>query len=428
MQDSALCGYLAVTTLNQITMSKSTHFIGQPLYSQVINLLDKAKILQISQKNGGEHYTKRFTVWVHLIVMLYAVIKRFDSLREITTSLLDDTNKLAHIGITFKIGRSTLADANKRRSESIFEAIYRDLYARYKGELISDSRSRKQPKWMERLQIIDSTTITLFSNLIFKGVGRHPKTGKKKGGIKVHTVIQANEGVPSDIKFTSAATNDSFMLKPSTLNKGDIMAMDRAYIDYEKFEELTQRGVIYVTKMKKSLKYTINRDVMYQTPDGLMEVRLQHVTFSKQLKGRDTITHNARIVTYVDIKKHKLVSLLTNDLDTDPNEIIAIYRQRWEIELLFKQIKQNFPLKYFYGESANAIKIQIWVTLIANLLLMVMQRRLKRRWSFSGLATMMRITLMYYVNFYSLFNNPEKDWELMLLSVEKSPPQQTLFD
>ena len=409
-------------------MGKSTHFIGQPLYSQVINLLDKAKILQISQKNGGEHYTKRFTVWVHLIVMLYAVIKRFDSLREITTSLLADTNKLAHIGITFKIGRSTLADANKRRSKSIFEAIYRDLYARYKGELISDSRSRKQPKWMERLQIIDSTTITLFSNLIFKGVGRHPKTGKKKGGIKVHTVIQANEGVPSDIKFTSAATNDSFMLKPSTLNKGDIMAMDRAYIDYEKFEELTQRGVIYVTKMKKSLKYTINRDVMYQTPDGLMEVRLQHVTFSKQLKGRDTITHNARIVTYVDIKKHKLVSLLTNDLDTDPNEIIAIYRQRWEIELLFKQIKQNFPLKYFYGESANAIKIQIWVTLIANLLLMVMQRRLKRRWSFSGLATMMRITLMYYVNFYSLFNNPEKDWELMLLSVEKSPPQQTLFD
>ena len=428
MQDSALCSYLAVTTLNQITMGKSTHFIGQPLYSQVINLLDKAKILQISQKNGGEHYTKRFTVWVHLIVMLYAVIKRFDSLREITTSLLADTNKLAHIGITFKIGRSTLADANKRRSKSIFEAIYRDLYARYKGELISDSRSRKQPKWMERLQIIDSTTITLFSNLIFKGVGRHPKTGKKKGGIKVHTVIQANEGVPSDIKFTSVATNDSFMLKPSTLNKGDIMAMDRAYIDYEKFEELTQRGVIYVTKMKKSLKYTINRDVMYQTPDGLMEVRLQHVTFSKQLKGRDTITHNARIVTYVDIKKHKLVSLLTNDLDTDPNEIIAIYRQRWEIELLFKQIKQNFPLKYFYGESANAIKIQIWVTLIANLLLMVMQRRLKRRWSFSGLATMMRITLMYYVNFYSLFNNPEKDWELMLLSVEKSPPQQTLFD
>ena len=408
-------------------MGKSTHFIGQPLYSQVINLLDKAKILHISREQGGEHYTKRFSVWIHLIVMLYAVIKRFDSLREITTSLLADTNKLAHIGITFKIGRSTLADANKRRSESIFEAIYRDLYARYKGELISDSRSRKHPKWMDRLQIIDSTTITLFSNLIFKGVGRHPKTGKKKGGIKVHTVIHANEGVPSDIKFTSAATNDSFMLKPSNLNKGDIMAMDRAYVNYEKFEELTQRGVIYVTKMKKSLKYTINQDVMYQTADGLMEVRLQQVTFSKQLKAGEIITHNARIITYVDINKCKLISLLTNDMDSDPNEIIAIYRKRWEIELLFKQIKQNFPLKYFYGESANAIKIQICVTLIANLLLMVMQKRLERKWSFSGLATMLRIALMYYVDFYSLFNNPEKDWENMAVFDEISPHQLTLF-
>ena len=408
-------------------MGKSTHFIGQPMYNQVIKLLDKSKILQISQELGGERYTKHFNVWIHLVVMLYAVIKRFDSLREITTSLLADTKKLAHLGIMFKISRSTLADANKRRPEAIFETIYRDLYARYRHELISDSRSSKCPKWMNRLQIIDSTTISLFSNLLFKGVGRHPKTGKKKGGIKVHTIIHANEGVPSDIKFTSAATNDSFMLKPSHLSKGDILAMDRAYIDYEKFEKLTQRGVIYVTKMKKSLKYQITSDVIYQTPNGLMEVRVQYVTFTKQTKD-GFINHNARIITYADEKKHKLISLLTNDMGSDPNEIIAIYRQRWEIELLFKQIKQNFPLKYFYGESANAIKIQIWVTLIANLLLMVMQKRLTRCWSFSGLATLVRIVLMYYVDFYSLFNNPEKDWENMRILDENPPPQLTLFD
>ena len=407
-------------------MGKSTHFIGQPMYNQALKLLDKSKILRISREKGGERYTKRFNGWTHLVVMLYAVIKRFDSLREITTSLLADTNKLAHIGILFKISRSTLADANMRRPHAIFEAIYRDLYARYRHELMSDSRSRKHPKWMDRLQIIDSTTISLFSNLIFKGVGRHPKTGKKKGGIKVHTVIHANEGVPSDIRFTSAATNDSFMLKPSNLSKGDILAMDRAYIDYGKFEELSLRGVIYVTKMKKSLKYAINSDVMYQTPDGQMETRAQNVTFSKRTND-GVICHNARIITYADEKKHKLISLLTNDLDSDPYEIIAIYRQRWEIELLFKQIKQNFPLKYFYGESANAIKIQIWVTLIANLLLMVMQKRLTRSWSFSGLASLVGIVLMYYVDFYSLFNNPEKDWENMKILDKNPPPQLTLF-
>ena len=141
---------------------------------------------------------------------------------------------------------------------------------------------------------------------------------------------------------------------------------------------------------------------LYQTPDGLMEVRVRHVVFTKKKNDGCLIKHHSRIVTYVDEKKRKLISLLTNDMDSDPNEIVAIYRQRWEIELLFKQMKQNFPLKYFYGESANAIKIQIWVTLIANLLLMVMQKGLKRQWSFSGLATMVRITLMYYVDFYSL--------------------------
>lgn len=408
-------------------MGKSIHFSGQPLYSQVIKLLDKSKILQTSRKYGGEHYVKRFDGWTHLVVMLYAVIMRFDSLREIMASIQAEARKLCHLGITTMPSRSTLSDANKRRPEIIFESIYRDLYTTYRNILSSDSRQNRDTAWMKRLQIIDSTTITLFSNLLFKGVGRHPKTGKKKGGIKVHTVIHANEGVPSDIKFTSAATNDSFMLRPSVLNKGDIIAMDRAYIDYEKLETLTQREVMYVTKMKKNLRYNIIGDCMYQTKEGLMEVRIQNVTFSKMLKDGTILVHHARIITYVDIKKHKLVSLLTNDMESEPNEIIEIYRKRWEIELLFKQIKQNFPLKYFYGESANAIKIQIWVTLIANLLLMVMKKGLTRSWSFSILATMMRITLMYYVDFYSLFNHPEKDWETLLDVNQKEDYQLSIF-
>ena len=114
-------------------------------------------------------------------------------------------------------------------------------------------------------------------------------------------------------------------------------------------------------------------------------------------------------------------------MELDPSEIVAIYRRRWEIELLFKQIKQNFPLKYFYGESANAIKIQIWVTLIANLLLTLMKKGLTHPWSFSGLATMIRIMLMYYVDFYSLFNHPERDWEAMLKSAPEGPAQLELF-
>lgn len=411
-------------------MSKGTHFIGQPMFGQLISLLDKSKILKFSREKDGERYVKHFNAWQHMAIMLYAVIKRFDSLREITDSMFPEARKLSHLGINMMPRRSTLSDANARRSESIFEATYRDLYATYKDELSSDSRKHKTPQWMERLQIIDSTTITLFSNLLFKGIGRNPKSGKKKGGIKVHANIHANEGVPSDIKFTSAATNDSFMLKPANYTSGDILAFDRAYIDYAKFEELTRNGVIYVTKMKKNLVYAISDDTMYMTSDGKMSYRIQYVTFTKCVKDGEDIVHKARIITYVEIKKTraKLISLLTNDMEMPIEEIVEIYRKRWEIELLFKQLKQNFPLRYFYGESSNAIKIQIWVTLIANLLIMVLQKRIKRPWSFSGLATMVRIMLMNYVNCYTFFEEPEKDWLAILKSNESAPPEPMLFD
>jgi hypothetical protein len=404
-------------------MSKSTYFFGQPVYGQLIKSLDRAKIVEISRKNGGEKYVKSFDGYAHLLTMLFAVIMRFDSLREIEAAMTAEVRKLAHLGIEKVPKRSTLSDANARRPEKFFEDVYRDLYESNKSKLSSDSRRNGTEAWIKSLRIVDSTTISLFSNVIFKGVGRHPKTGKKKGGIKVHSVIHANEGVPCDVRFTSAATNDSFMLAPSHYNYDDIVALDRAYINYEKFEELTDRGVVYVTKMKKSLKYELLLDFMEITPEGTMEYREQIVVFRK-----GDINHIARLVTYVDIKKGKqpkLVTLLTNDFDMRPKTIVDIYRRRWQIESLFKQIKQNFPLRYFYGESANAIKIQIWVTLIANLLLSVLQSSLTRQWSFSGLATMVRIVLMYYLNLETFFNQPDADLKIMLAKASEPPPDAT---
>ena len=329
-------------------MPKSSNFFGQPIYGQLIKSLDRKKIVEISRKHGGEKYVKSFDGYTHLVTMLYAVIQRFDSLREIETSMTAEVRKLRHVGIDTVPRRSTLSDANARRSEKFFEEVYRNLYEANKDILSSDSRRNGTEEWIKRLRIIDSTTVSLFSNAIFKGVGRHPKTGKKKGGIKVHAVIHANKGVPCDVQFTSAATNDSFMLAPSHYKRDEIAAMDRAYINYAKFEELTDRGVVYVTKMKKSLNYEALVDCMHQNPQGLMEYREQVVVFRK-----DNINHIARIITYVDIKKGKkpkLVSLLTNDFDMPLETIVAIYRRRWQIESLFKQIKQNFPLRYFYSE------------------------------------------------------------------------------
>lgn len=407
-------------------MSKNSHFFGQPVFGQLIKSLDKEKILDLSHKHGGERYVKSFDGYTHLLTMLFAVIMRFDSLREIETAMTAEVRKLHHVGIKRVPRRSTLSDANARRSQRFFEDVYRDLYETHKWKLTSDSRKEGCEDWIRRLRIIDSTTITLFSNTIFKGVGRHPKIGKKKGGIKVHSVIHANEGVPCDVRFTSAATNDSFMLAPSHYSHDEIIALDRAYINYEKFEDLTQRNVVYVTKMKKNLVYEVLEDCMDMNEQGLMQDREQVVVFRK-----GDISHIARIITYVDIKKGKkpkLISLLTNDFDMPIETIIEIYRKRWTIESLFKQIKQNFPLRYFYGESANAIKIQIWVTLIANLLLSILQNSIKRKWSFSGLATIVRIILMYYINLESFLNQPEADLKIILELASEPPPIPSLFD
>ena len=409
-------------------MSKSTHFIGQPLLGQILSFIDHSEVLRISKEHGGEHYVKHFDGWHHLVTMLYAIIMRFDSLREIQASMAVESRKLSHLGLTKIPRRSTLSDANKRRPEEVFGALYAALYHKYKGVLSSDSRNRRSdPNWLKKLKIMDSTTISLFSNIIFKGVGRNPIKGKKKGGLKVHAIINANEGVPCDVQYTSAATHDHFLLCPSKLNRDDIIALDRAYIDYAKFEEMTQRGTVYVTKMKKSLVFKVLNSVIYQDSSGKMALRVQRVVFTKKTK-EVIIKHHARIITYPDIQKKKLISLLTNDFEMPQQDIIDIYHKRWIIESLFKQLKQNFPLRYFYGESANAIKIQVWCTLIANLLLMVIKCSVKKSWSFSGLATMIRILMMYYVNYKSILEYPERDWDVMIEEVIRPPNHLSLFD
>ena len=169
--------------------------------------------------------------------------------------------------------------------------------------------------------------------------------------------------------------------------------------------------------------------------NGQMQWKEEFVIFRKEVKSRDeetgevekkAVEHHARIITYIDERKRggaKLVRLLTNDLETEYGEIVAIYKARWAIESLFKQIKQNFPLRYFYGESANAIKIQIWVTLIANLLITLLQKGVSRSWSFSGLATIVRIMLMYYIDVQGFLEHPEKDWEEALAALMESPPK-----
>ena len=186
---------------------------GQPVYSQVIKLLDKAKIQQISLETlGSERYVKRLTGWKHLIIMLFGVLKHFDSLRELEIGMKAETMKLSHLGLDYVVRRSTLAEANQRRAQEFFAKVYASLLERY-TPFLPDSRSVScQKAWEKQLYMMDSTTITLFAHIL-KGVGRHPKSGKKKGGMKVHTIMKYQVGVPMVVELTSAAQHDHYLLK-----------------------------------------------------------------------------------------------------------------------------------------------------------------------------------------------------------------------
>lgn len=224
-------------------MGKNTYFSGQPVYNQLIKLLDKSKIREISKATPkSEAYVKKLDGYTHLIIMLFGVLKHFDSLRELEVGMKAEASKLAHLGVDYFVRRSTLAEANKRRPCEFFAQVYTHLLEQY-GPFLADSRAKGDEKdWEKLLYIIDSTTISLFDNIL-KGVGRHPKSGKKKGGMKVHTLLKYQTGVPMVVQLTSAAKHDHYLLKEVHLPQNSTLAMDRAYLDYAQYQRLTEEGV-----------------------------------------------------------------------------------------------------------------------------------------------------------------------------------------
>ena len=292
--------------------------------------------MQISHETtGSEAYVKRFDGYQHLVVMLYGVLKHFDSLRELEVGMKAEAHKLQHLGMDYLVRRSTLAEANIRRPQEFFARVYAHLLEKY-ARFLADSRPPKgykgqthEPKeWEKLLYMMDATTISLFDNRL-KGVGRHPKSGKKKGGMKVHTVMKYYVGVPMVVQLTSAAKHDHYLLKEVHLPKESTLAIDRAYIDIAQFQRLTEEGVCYVTKMKKKLRYEVLESVTYVNPDGLVTHIDQKVRFT-----RGELTHDARRVEIFDEKK-KPVALLTNNTEFSVDDISEIYRLRWAIESLY---------------------------------------------------------------------------------------------
>lgn len=395
-------------------MSKGNIFIGQPVFAQVMSLVPRTLVAKIAVKKQSDRYYKAFKTYEHVLTMLYAAMSGVDTLRAVELGLMGASTRLAHVGMTWIPPRSTISDGNKHRSSEVFGDIYRALNLYYRP-ILSDSRLSESI--FSRLTIIDSTTISLFKDIL-KAAGRSPASGKRKGGIKAQVSMDSATGLPKVVCFSSGASADTPYMKKANLRKGDIAVIDMGYCDYGVFRAWGMQGIHFVTRQKENALFSVAMDFELSElcdpcigSDQIIEVVDPASGESFQLR---------RVVRKAEGDSRELV-FWTNILTLNPDKIAAIYKCRWEIELLFRSLKQNFPLKYFLGDNRNAIEIQIWCCLIAHLLYKVVLHQNKTKWAFSNFCDLIRQHLFTYIDLAEFVKNPERALRSRIKAKARSP-------
>lgn len=388
-------------------MSKTKKFVGQPILSQILNCISASELQKLSKKHQSDRYYKRLPFRVHLTSLLYGVFSYCNGLRELCEGLLGCEGKLTHLGLNRVPARSTLSDANRNRSYLVFEDLYFSILKRYHS-FISDSRLKGLS--IRNLKIIDSTTIRLFSDLL-RGVGRNPLDGsRKKGGIKVHAMMDAFSGVTEFVRITPAKEHDRLFLYHLELPKNSFIVFDKAYNAYNQFHKWTSQKIWFVTRMKDNAVFHVTKVIQDHTRKQKAKgvLKEQYITVGYKKDGVEQRLKLRRIVYKAE--DGKIYVFISNNFTLPATQVAFIYKCRWMIELLFKQIKQNFPLRYFWGESENAIKMQVYCVLIAQILMVVIRKKSKTKKSFANMITLVRLHLMSYVSLYDFIKDTYQTW------------------
>jgi hypothetical protein len=382
-------------------------FVGQPIFKQLIDLIPKNKFDLLAQEHKTDRYYKAFPAWTQLVTMLFGVFSRCDSMGEICDGMLAMQGKLNHLGLNTSPAKSTAGDGLRERNNDFFKDFY-FLLLKHFEPLLSVSRIDKIS--FDKLFIFDSSTIRLFSQ-VMQGVGRNPKgEGKKKGGLKVHMLIDAHSQTPTFVKISEAKSHDKNFIQYLNLAPHSMIVFDRAYNHYLQFAKFTEKQINFVCRLKHNANYLVLQKVFSQTQadNGFGVLKEEHIIL-RYLEEKQEKTLLLRKVTYRD-DKGRIYDFITNNFDISNEEVALIYKIRWQIELLFKKLKQNFQLHYFYSETENGIKTQIWITLIAQLLLMVLKTKSKTQKAFSTVAALVRIHLISNLDVFWLVENSRRTY------------------
>lgn len=388
-------------------MRKVTFFTGQPIFNQILSLIPRAGVSSLVKKYNADRYCKKFKSFDHLVTMLYCCFHHCNSLRELITGMQASSARLAHLGLKFTPRRSTLADANERRTADLFQDLYHLIYKHFYSGL-PDSVSKKKVE--NKLYIIDSTIISLFST-VMQSTGSFGLNGKKKGGVKANVVVRAAHNLPCFVRLSEGKRSDKKFLSEVNVPKGSIVVMDKGYNSYEQFLRWTLAGITWVTRMNNAAVYSIVATRRISEKQAQYGVRADdEINLGNPRTVSKIPLQKARLIIFYDAASGKEFQFITNNFTYGASTIADIYKKRWQIEMIFKRVKQNFQLHYFLGDNENAIRIQLWCTLIADLLIKVIKDKAdkKRSWSMANLTGLVRLHLGTYIALFKFLAAPEK--------------------
>lgn len=392
-------------------MAKNTNLSGQPIICQLLSYIPRALIDSCVEQHQSDRYYKTLTTFKQLTFLFYGIITKCGSLNSLCKNLLFLEDKLIYLGINKLPAVSTLSDANINRSSEVFATLYQQLYLYYKdvltpslcGFLLDELKTSK-------VFIFDSSTITLFVD-IFKGAGRNSITGKKKGGLKIHTKLPMSGFVPDLVHITEAACNDRSFLGQLKSEKGTIYVFDKGYVNYSQWQTWTDEGVFFVTRLNENAGYQVLEGEVNHISEyvdgGVVSDRVVLLNHSKS-------PAKARLIVFKDPESGRVLKFVSNMFDYRDTTIIQLYKYRWNIEIIFKRIKQNFELGYFFSDSMEGIKTQVWIALIANLIFSVIHKQCKEAEMFVTVVSLASNNMTSYVSLIKIvkrqrFDDNERD-------------------
>ncbi len=363
------------------------------LFSQLLSLVDRNGFAKLVRETGSERRSKGFASWDHFVAMLFCQIAQARSLREIDGGLSSCDGKLQHLGMDGAPGRSTLSYANTHRPAELFEKLFYQVLGN-----VTPHAPGKKFRFKSKLYSLDSTVIELCASMF-----DWAKFRATKGAAKLHLLLDHDGHLPCYAMITEGKVADVTIAQQLKLPKGSLVVMDRGYNDYRLFARWTDEDVGFVTRLKKNALWTSHGDRPVK-PGGKVRRDTEGRFFDFDASRRIE-TRFRRVTVWIEEKGEEM-ELLTNRFDLSAETIAEIYRQRWQIELFFKAIKQNLRIKTFVGTSANAVRIQIWTALIAMLLLKLLQFRSRIDWSLSNLVALLRWNLFTHKHLWKWIDDP----------------------